>query len=72
MFMRRLVILTFSLLLSLTDVMAAYVHVDYDYKGALKAEAAYLALAKAEGLNAESIIDILDHYTSAQRTTTTR
>ena len=64
--MHRLVILTFSLLLSLTDVMAAYVHVDYDYKGALKAEAAYLALAKAESLNSESIIDILDHYTSAE------
>ena len=66
MFMRRLFILTFSLLLTLSDATAAYVHVDYDYKGATMAEAAYLALAKAEGLNAESIIDILDHYTSAE------
>ena len=64
--MRRLFILTFSLLLTLSDATAAYVHVDYDYKGATMAEAAYLALAKAEGLNAESIIDILDHYTSAE------
>jgi hypothetical protein len=64
--MHRLIILIFSLLLSLSEAMAAYVHVDYDYKGATMAEAAYLALAKAEGLNAESIIDILDHYTSAE------
>ena len=64
--MRRLAILIFSLLLSLSQPIAAYVHVDYDYKGATTAEAAYIALAKAEGLNAESIIDILDHYTSAE------
>ena len=64
--MRRLVILVFSLLLSLSQAIAAYVHVDYDYKGATMAEAAYVALAKAEGLNTESIIDILDHYTSAE------
>lgn len=63
---RRMMILLFTLVLSLSEAMAAYVHVDYDYKGATMAEAAYLALAKAEGLNAESIIDILDHYTSAE------
>ena len=64
--MRRLAIFIFLLLLSLTEAMAAYVHVDYDYKGATMAEAAYIALAKAEGLNTESVIDILDHYTSAE------
>ena len=63
---RRMMIMLFTLVLSLSEAMAAYVHVDYDYKGATMAEAAYLALAKAEGLNAESIIDILDHYTSAE------
>lgn len=63
---RRMMILLVTLVLSLSEAMAAYVHVDYDYKGATMAEAAYLALAKAEGLNAESIIDILDHYTSAE------
>lgn len=63
---RRMMILLVTLVLSLFEAMAAYVHVDYDYKGATMAEAAYLALAKAEGLNAESIIDILDHYTSAE------
>ena len=63
---RRMMILLVTLVLSLYEAMAAYVHVDYDYKGATMAEAAYLALAKAEGLNAESIIDILDHYTSAE------
>ena len=62
----RMMILLVTLVLSLSEAMAAYVHVDYDYKGATMAEAAYLALAKAEGLNAESIIDILDHYTSAE------
>lgn len=64
--MRRLAILIISLLLLLSQPIAAYVHVDYDYKGATMVEAAYIALAKAEGLNAESIIDILDHYTSAE------
>ena len=63
---RRMMIMLVTLVLSLSEAMAAYVHVDYDYKGATMAEAAYLALAKAEGLNAESIIDILDHYTSAE------
>jgi hypothetical protein len=61
-----MMIMFVTLVLSLSEAMAAYVHVDYDYKGATMAEAAYLALAKAEGLNAESIIDILDHYTSAE------
>ena len=63
---RRMMIMLVTLVLSFSEAMAAYVHVDYDYKGATMAEAAYLALAKAEGLNAESIIDILDHYTSAE------
>lgn len=62
---RRLTFLLF-MLLSIMSLKAAYVHVDYDYKGATAAELAYLALAKAEGLNTESIIDILDHYTSAE------
>ena len=46
--------------------MKAYVHVDFDYEGAALAYGAYLTLAGAEGLNAENINDILDHYTSAE------
>ncbi len=64
--MKRLVIIIFSLLLSLMEAKAAYVHVDYDYEGATLAEAAYVSLAKAENLNVQSIVDILDHYTSAE------
>lgn len=64
--MRRLAISFVCLLLSFSSAEAAYVHVDYDYKGAMMVEAAYLALAKAEGLNTEDIHDILDHYTSAE------
>ena len=64
--MKRLVVIIFSLLLSLTESTAAYVHVDYDYEGATLAEAAYQSLAKAENLNVQSIVDILDHYTSAE------
>lgn len=63
---RRLAIFFVTLLMSFTSVEAAYVHVDYDYKGATLAEAAYITLAKAEGLNVSEINDILDHYTSAE------
>lgn len=64
--MRRMLLILMIALLPLTRAAATYVHVDYDYKGATQAEAAYLALAKAEGLNVESIEDMLDHYTSAE------
>ena len=62
----RTIIMIIFWVLSLSQAIAAYVHVDYDYKGATMAEATYLALGKAESLNTESIIDILDHYTSAE------
>lgn len=64
--MRRLVIFLVCILLSFKTAEAAYVHVDYDYEGALMVEAAYIALAKAEGLNTDDIQKILDHYTSAE------
>ena len=64
--MRRLAIFIITFLLSITSAEAAYVHVDYDYKGATLAEAAYKALAEAEKLNTDDIHDILDHYTSAE------
>lgn len=63
---RRMMMAVAALLLPFYTAVAAYIHVDYDYKGATAAEAAYLALAKAESLNTESINDILDHYSSAE------
>lgn len=64
--MRKLAIFIVMLLLSFTSAEAAYVHTDFDYKGATMAEAAYVALAEAEKLNTDDIHDILDHYTSAE------
>ena len=63
--MRRLII-SFFAWLSFSSGMKAYIHVDFDYEGAALAYGAYLTLAGAEGLNAENINDILDHYTSAE------
>ncbi len=64
--LRRMLYILLLALLPLTSAVAAYVKVDYDYKGATMAEAAYEALAKAENLNVNSLSEILDHYTSAE------
>ena len=64
--MRRFFILMLSLLLPLSSAVAYGVKMDLDYKGATMAEATYIALAQAEGMNTQHIMEILDHYTSAE------
>ena len=54
------------MLLMLHPAMAVWVKTEFDYKGATAAEAAYLAVQKAENLNLQSIEEILKHYTSAE------
>jgi hypothetical protein len=66
MFMRRLIILIFSLVLSLSQASSMWIHYDYDYKGASLAKAAYEALARAEAGNTGDINDLLNHYASAE------
>lgn len=65
--MKKLFFIMAMALLSLASARATvYVRMDYDYKGAITAEAAFKALAEAEHLNVQSLDEILDNYTSAE------
>ena len=63
--MRRYIIAIVMLFLLVLPIKAA-IHWDFDYEGATLAEATYKTLAGAEGLNTNHLVEILNHYTSAE------